>query len=95
MGPDLETRRRAVLIIYKRYLRAERDWQMAQEDVSSWFPAPQPSKAPPIGEPGSRVRRLHDRRDRAVAQLMLAQRQLHELKRRAPGAMLVLALPRR
>lgn len=95
MTPDIEPRRRAVLIIYRRYVAADRAWQLAQREAQSWFPAAARPAVPPIGNPGSRVRALHDRRERAVEQLTVALEKLHTAQRRAARRIRILSLPPR
>lgn len=92
MTPEIEPQRRALLIIYRRYLLADRAWRLAQREAQSWFPSHE-RPAVPIGNPGSRIRRLHDRRDRAVEQLEVALLKLHEAQRRAAARTMVLSLP--
>jgi hypothetical protein len=94
-SPDLASRRRALLIVYKRYLQAERAWYLAQAEALSWFPRPPGRTVTQIGNPGSRLRRLHDRRDRAMEQLALAQQRFDDAKRRATRRIQILALPAR
>ena len=93
MTPDLETRRRALVIIYNRYLRAERAWNRAQQESRTWLPGRTRSTITQIGNPGSRIRRVHDELHKAMAQLALAHRRLDELKRRSSVRVRVLALP--
>jgi hypothetical protein len=79
----LEAERRFLLEAYRRYLRADRALQAALAAAVIWFPERAPRKTLPIGNPGSRMRRLHERRDRALARLMLARQELARAHRRA------------
>ena len=93
MTPGLQTRRRALLIVYGRYLRADRAWRAAQTEAMSWFPLNMRSSVPPIGDPGSPLRRLYDCRAKTLAQLTAAHRKLNEARRRSPSRIEILGLP--
>lgn len=95
MTPDLEPRRRALVVFYRRYVRADRAWRLAQGEARSWFPAGERPAVPPIGDAGSRLRRLYDRRDKALAQLATAHREFNAVRRRSPRRIQILALPPR
>jgi len=95
MTPELEIRRRAFLVVYRRYIAADREWRQAQREAISWFPVASPRSVAPIGDPGSRVRRLHDRRGRAVDQLAVAMLMLHEARRRVARRRQLLSWPPR
>lgn len=95
MTPELEIRRRMLLVVYRRYIAADREWRQAQREAVSWFPVASPRRVPPIGDPGSRGRRLRDRRDRAVDQLAVAMLKLNEARRRLARRVQVLGLPPR
>ena len=94
MTPDLETHRRVLLVMYRRYLRAERACRHAQREALSWFPARTRRSVRPIGDPGSHVRRLYEHRNKLLAQLTLAHQELNELRRQNSLCVRVLALPR-
>ena len=94
MAPDIKARRRALKIIYKRYLRADRAWRLAQEEALSWSPASRRPTVPPIGDPGSHVRKLYDYRDRVLAQLTVAHQEMSRVRRRPVRHIRILALPR-
>lgn len=91
---ETDPRRRALLIFYRRYLAADRAWRLAQAEAVSWFPAQFRPAVPPIGDPGSKLRRLHDRRDRALARLKVAHLKLGKAQERATRSVYILALPR-
>jgi len=96
MQPELEAPRRLLLVAYRRYVEADRDWTVAARAARAWFPA---LDAPPrgvIGQPGSRLRRLYDRRERALQRLLAAREKLERarrrVRRREPHARLALRL---
>lgn len=93
MKPDVETHRRVLLVMYRRYLRAERACRLAQREALSWFPARTRPSVRPIGDPGSRIRRLYEHRNKLLAQLTLAHQELNELRRQNSTRVRVLALP--
>lgn len=88
MHADLATRRRALLLIYQRYIAAEQAWSVAQRETKTWFPQSHHSPAF-IGDPGSPIRHLYDQRERAILQLEVARLKLHvarqRLRRRSEG----------
>lgn len=92
MTPELEPRRRALVIFYRRYVRADRAWRLAQREARSWFPVGERPAVPPIGDAGSRLRRLYDRRDRALAQLTTAHREFDTVRRRSTRRIRILSL---
>lgn len=85
MHADLEVRRRVLAITYRRYLTADRAWSEALREVRAWFPRGSGPNRAPIGDPGSPVRRLYERRERALLQLQAARQQLESAKRRLRG----------
>jgi len=91
MRPELELRRRALLSAYHRYLAADRACRLAEKEALSWFPIKNHPSVPPIGHPGSPLRRLHDRRDRAIFRLQLLRLKFHETRSCATHP--ILALP--
>ncbi len=93
MTPDLNFRRRTLLVFYRRYLNADRALRLAQREALSWFPLEARPSVPPIGDPGSRVRRLYDRRDRALAQFGVVYEEFNEVQRRSTRRIHILALP--
>lgn len=93
MTPGLETRRRALLIVYRRYLRAEDAWRQAQIEALSWFPERIRPAVAPIGNPGSSLRRLYDRRMQALTKLTVARQKLDEARRRSMPPVRIIALP--
>ncbi|PUB16183.1 hypothetical protein [Yoonia sediminilitoris] len=82
MHADLVTRRRVLLLTYQRYMAADRAWKLAIRETQSWFPPARQSPASKMGNPGSPMRRLYDRRERAIQQLQTARLKLEVAKER-------------
>ncbi len=82
MHTDLETRRRVFLIMYQRYMVAERTWNLAQREMKTWFPAESQPNPCTIGSPDSQIRRLFEQRRRAMLQLEAARVKLRTGKER-------------
>lgn len=82
MHPDLVTRRRGLMVTYERYLAADRAWNMALRDMKLWFPAASRPRHSTIGNPGSPIRRLYEKRERALLQLEAAHLKLDVAKQR-------------
>lgn len=82
MDADLKSRRRALQVVYRRYLQADAEWAEACATLNTWFPEKRDPKTAVIGNPGSRIRQLHDRRDRAMLQLDIALRKLNIARHR-------------
>ena len=94
MSPDIASRRRALVILYRRYLKAERAFRLAQEDAWAWFPRQHGRAIELIGNPGSRLRALYEQRQRAMGQLTAAHRKLDAARQsRTRVRIEVLALP--
>lgn len=91
MRPDPRLHRRALLSAYHRYLVADRACRLAQEEALSWFPTENRPSVLLIGNPGSPLRRLHDRRDRAIFRLQLLRPKFHQT--RGCATRTILALP--
>ncbi len=91
MHKDLETRRLVLLMTYRRYLAADRDWTVAQREMRAWFPPQGRPDCAAIGNPGSPVRRIYERRERAILQLETARQMLDEAKRRLAARSLAAA----
>lgn len=82
MQSDLDLRRRVLVKLYRRYLTADRDWVMETRLAVAWLPEAPPEKLALIGNPGSRVRRLYDRREAALERLHAARAKLENARRR-------------
>jgi hypothetical protein len=78
MHPDLRVRRRLLVLSYRRYLDADRAWALAEREARAWLPAKTPPPVALVGNPGSRVRRLYETRERALARLLLAREKLEQ-----------------
>lgn len=98
MQSALIIRRRLLQVTYLRYVEADRALALALQNMRSRFP---PSSLPhrgTIGEPGSQIRRLHERRDRAILQLQVARTKLEiakarlDARRSRPMAVLLLSM---
>ena len=72
MHADLIVRRRAVMTVYERFMEADRAWNEASAQMKAWLPDHDRPQHRLIGNPGSRMRRLYERRQRAVDQLEVA-----------------------
>jgi hypothetical protein len=82
MHEDLSLRRRALIKIYVRYLQADRDWLAACRAAVAWLPTAPPAKLALIGDPGSRVRRLYEDREKARLRLLVARDKLQVARHR-------------
>ncbi|KRS16363.1 hypothetical protein [Roseovarius indicus] len=82
MHTELKTRRRVLLVTYRRYLEAERALTVARQEMKAWFPAASRPLDTAIGQPGSRIRGIYDRRERAMLQLATAKAKLEQARRR-------------
>ena len=82
MHIDLKIRRRVLLVTYERCLRADRAWSIALREMRAWFPDTNQPYRSTIGSPGSPIRRLYERRERAILQLETARGKFEEAKRR-------------
>ncbi len=82
MHTDLETRRRVLIVMYERYLEADRGWNLALHEMKTWFPPENQPNSSRIGNPGSQIRRLYEQRKRAMLQLEAAQLKLDVARQR-------------
>jgi len=76
MHPDLRGRRRVLVESYQRFLIADREWVVAVRQARAWMPGEISPKQGVMGNPGSKVRRLYEQRDRAVRRLQLVREAL-------------------
>ena len=74
--------RRTVLQAYHRFLAADRSLQEARSAALVWNSGPSSQKTMLMGDTGSRLRRLHERRDRALERLALLRQTLDQEKRK-------------
>lgn len=93
MIPDFH--RRVLVVLYRKYLDADRAWRLAQTEALSWFPVDARPGGSLMGNPGSRLRRLYDRRDRALSQFMVVYCEIEQARRRMTQQVHILALPAR
>ena len=82
MHKDLLTRRRILLVTYRRYLKADRAWDMALRDVKTWLPSRTQPTSLILGNPGSKVRKTYEQRERALMQLEAARLKLETARKR-------------
>jgi hypothetical protein len=82
MQSDLDLQRRVLVKLYRRYVTADRDWVIESRSAVAWLPEAPPEKLAVIGNPGSRVRRLYDRREDALDRLHAARAKLEAARRR-------------
>lgn len=85
MHSDIALRRRVLQRAYLRYQAADQAWIMAVRDVRAWFPAESKPGRWVIGDPGSSVRRLYEKRERARMQLEVAYLKLKVARQRMIG----------
>jgi hypothetical protein len=78
-----ETHRRVVLLAYHRFLAADRSLREAQSSALDWVPGTISSKTMLMGDAGSPVRKLYERRNRALTRLTMVRRMLDEERRDA------------
>ncbi len=83
MIPDLNFHRRVLVVLFRKYLDADRAWRLAQTEALSWFPLDTRSAGSLMGNPGSHLRRLYERHDRALSQFMVVLERLirHDVAR--------------
>jgi len=92
---DLNFRRLVLVVLYRKYLDADRAWRLAQSEALSWFPLDARPGGSLMGNPGSHLRRLYERRDRALSQFMVVYGEIEQARRRAARQVHILALPLR
>ncbi|QJF52354.1 hypothetical protein [Roseobacter ponti] len=82
MHTDIALRRRVLQRAYLRYQAADQAWTIAVRDVRAWFPAESKPGRWVIGDPGSTIRRLYEKRERARMRLEAAYLKLQVARRR-------------
>lgn len=82
MHTDLAMRRRVLLVTYQRYQKADRAWDIARQEMKSWFPRGERPNSSEIGNPGSPIRRLYEQREHAMLQLDAARLKLDVARQR-------------
>ena len=78
MYRNIEAHRRILFLAYRRYLGADQALQSARSNALKWFPEAPGRNTMLMGDPGSRIRRLYDSRERALARLTLVREALEE-----------------
>lgn len=71
---NTRTARRLYLVRYHAWLEAEDRWQATIQEIALLVPSARTHPTLPIGQPGSRVRRIYDARVRAIEALQVARR---------------------
>lgn len=89
MQDYLIANRRILFQAYRRYLAADRTLQTAQSAALAWLPRGATRKTMLIGNPGSHMRALHARRDRALARLELAKAEFENVRSRYAAKQIV------
>lgn len=82
MNKDLAAYHRLLGVAYRRYLDADLVLALAMDDMRSCFPANRVPYRDTIGAPGSRIRRLHEDRDRALFRLQSSYKKFRAAKAR-------------
>ena len=86
MHSYLRIRHRALVKAYLRYMAADRAWKAAAREALLWLPERTRRDTLPIGDPGSRVRKAHDRREAALDNFTVARRKLDAARARLNAA---------
>lgn len=76
MQPELVIRHRVLVRAERSYTQSDLAWRRAAERARAWFPADDRPAMPPIGDPGSPLRKLWETRERSIARLMAARAKL-------------------
>lgn len=82
MRHDLELRKRVLAMTYLRYAEADLSWRRVSAAARQWFPESDRPQRWTIGAPKSPVRKVYERRQRALAQFLAARRKLTQAKER-------------
>lgn len=82
MQRDLAAHRRLLDLTYRRYVDADRALAVALQEMRIYFPANRMPYRGTIGAPGSRVRHLHEERERALLRLHAASEKFKAAKMR-------------
>ncbi|MEO1676588.1 MAG: hypothetical protein AAFU80_00355 [Pseudomonadota bacterium] len=83
MNTEFALRRRLLVVAQTRYAQADAAWAAAAEAALSWFPAESRPAVPPIGDPGSALRRLWEERERALRRFAAARLRMDRARARA------------
>ena len=82
MHPDLQINRRVIINATQSYTRADADWHKGLRHVAEIFPEVLGHGYWRIGNPGSRIRKLYERREQALRRLDVARLKLQIAKKR-------------
>lgn len=82
MHPDLRKQRAVLIKASARFERAEADWRAAVTTASKLVPNAHAHSYWSIGSPDSRIRRLYNRRDRALQLFTVAVVKLETARQR-------------
>lgn len=94
MHRDLDQNRRLLAMAYQRYIEAELVWIRARGAARAWFPEDSRPYRWTMGSPQSRLRRIYERRQRAILQLAVARQKFRRAKARMENRRrLILLLP--
>ncbi|WP_135502061.1 hypothetical protein [Roseovarius aestuariivivens] len=80
MNHELTRKRRLLLVTYKRYLEADLGWSRASSAARAWFPDESRPYRGTMGSPRSPLRRIYEKRQRALLQLAAARAKFREAK---------------
>ena len=82
MHTDLQINRRVVINATQSYTRADADWHRGLSHVAEIFPDVLGHGFWQIGNPGSRIRKLYERREQALRHLDVARLKLQTARKR-------------
>ncbi len=82
MHVDLHTRRKLCIAAYAEYQDADRAWEKALTEASELVPDMVGRGYWRLGNRGSQIRQLYERRDRALQKMIVARLKLGEAKKR-------------
>jgi hypothetical protein len=82
MQQELTAYHRLLVVSYRRYLDADLTLTLARDEMRTFFPAGSMPPRGAIGAPGSRMRRLHEDRDRALLRLQSSYEKLRAARAR-------------
>ena len=79
--PDLRVARRLLAEAYMRYINADRNWVVVERAARSWLDAATPRAVVLLGAPGSKIRRIHDYREKALERFLVARASYESARR--------------
>ena len=83
MHPNLHVRRRVIIKASQGYTRADQAWHDALVQAAVFVPDVAGKGYWQIGNPGSRIRRFYDERERALQRLQVARLKLQTARDRS------------